>query len=386
LIVVDECHHATARTWRKILEAYPDAIILGLTATPCRGDGRGLGGIFEKIIECPQIAELIAHNPPCLVPSRVYAPANPDLTGVEVRQGDYVANQLEERMDKAKLVADIVSTWHKWGERRKTVCFATGVGHSIHLRDEFIKCGVRAEHIDGTTPKDERDATLARLASGDIELVTNCMVLTEGWDMPEVGCCILARPTKQMGLFRQMIGRVLRPHPESGKKDCVVLDHSGAVFRHGLPEDPVVWTLSEDKTASNPTLDARKPDAFGGPKILECTQCSAIREGGKACPCCGFLPVRKPTIVIPREGDLALVQGRNPGNAEVDKQRWYNEFAGYAQERNHKPGFAYYKFEEKFGYSPPFGMKPHPCTPSPEVRSWIRSRQIAWAKGQGPRS
>ena len=108
-------------------------------------------------------------------------------------------------------------------------------GTRVHLRDEFIKSGVRAEHIDGGTPKPERDASLARLASGEIELITNCMVLTEGWDMPEVGCCILARPTKKMGLYRQMIGRVLRP--AEGKPDAIILDHSGAVFRHGFAED-----------------------------------------------------------------------------------------------------------------------------------------------------
>src|SRR5215469_6847802 len=222
LVVVDECHHATAKTWRAIIDAYPNAIILGLTATPCRGDGRGLGEIFETMIQCPQVAELIDLGH--LVRSRVYAPSAPDLKGVDVSNGDYAESQLADRMDKTELVADIVATWHRYGERRRTVCFATGVGHSIHLRDQFIASGVRAEHIDGLTPKDERDASLERLASGELELVTNCMVLTEGWNMPEVGCCILARPTWKMGLYRQMIGRVLRPAP--GKTDALILDHS----------------------------------------------------------------------------------------------------------------------------------------------------------------
>jgi DNA repair protein RadD len=163
LVVVDECHHATAETWRTILDAYPDAIILGLTATPCRGDGRGLGGIFETMIECPQVAQLIELGH--LVKSRVYASSVPDLKGIEVRHGDYVESQLAECMDRQKLVADIVATWHKYGKRRKTVCFATGVAHSLHLRNEFVASGVRAEHIDGSTPKDERDATLARSRS-----------------------------------------------------------------------------------------------------------------------------------------------------------------------------------------------------------------------------
>jgi DNA repair protein RadD len=238
-----------AETYRKIIDAYPDAILLGLTATPCRGDGRGLGGIFEVIIECPQVADLIEQK--YLVKTRTYAPVNPDLKGVRTVAGDYNESQLADRMDRPKLIGDIVTHWHKFGERRKTVAFAVNVAHSVHLRDEFIKSGVRAEHIDGSTPKPERDATLERLASGDIELVSNCMVLTEGWDMPEVACCILARPTRKMGLFRQMIGRILRPAP--GKVDAIVLDHSGAVFRHGFVEDPVEWTLDPDRHAESPT-------------------------------------------------------------------------------------------------------------------------------------
>src|SRR5262249_13956573 len=119
LLIVDECHHATAQTWRKIIEAYPDAVVLGLTATPCRGDGRGLGGIFELMIECPQVQELIALN--YLVPTCHYAPTNPDLTGVTVQAGDWVETQLAERMDKPKLVGDIVSHWHRLAENRRTV-------------------------------------------------------------------------------------------------------------------------------------------------------------------------------------------------------------------------------------------------------------------------
>jgi DNA repair protein RadD len=194
LLIVDECHHATATTWRKIIAAYPDAVLIGLTATPCRGDGRGLGGIFTAMIECPQVAELIEQG--YLVKSRVYAPVTPNLRGVHTRAGDYVEHELAARMNVAKLVGDIVTHWFKHGERRRTIAFAVNVAHSLHLHNEFVRAGVRAEHLDGETPKDERDAILARLASGETELVTNCMVLTEGWDMPEVGCAFSpARPS-----------------------------------------------------------------------------------------------------------------------------------------------------------------------------------------------
>ena len=226
-MVVDEAHRARARTYEQILGAYPDAVILGLTATPCRGDGRGLGNVFEVMVECPSVSELIDLD--FLVPTKVYAPTKPDLKGVATRQGDYVARQLEDRMNTAELVGDIVTHWHRLAEGRQTVVFASGVQHSIHLRDEFRTSGVWAEHIDGKTPKEERDEILKRLSRKEIDLVTNCMVLTEGWDQPEVSCVVLARPTKHMGLYRQMVGRVLRP--AEGKSDALVIEHAGGKVR-----------------------------------------------------------------------------------------------------------------------------------------------------------
>src|SRR4030088_1015212 len=170
-------------------------------------------------------------------------------------------------MNTDKLVGDIVTHWLQYGERRRTVVFAVDVAHSVHIRNEMIRAGVRAEHLDANTPISEREAILARLASGETELVTNCMVLTEGWDMPEAGCCILARPTKQMGLYRQMIGRVLRA--AEAKPDPIVLHHSGAVYRHGLPEDHVEWTLDPDRRSTAP--EHQKRQSASESKLIECT-------------------------------------------------------------------------------------------------------------------
>jgi superfamily II DNA or RNA helicase len=379
LLIIDEAHHAPARTYQKIIEAYPDAIVIGLTATPCRGDGRGLGNFFEVMIECPQVAELIELG--FLVKTRCYAPVDPNLKGVETRQGDYVVSQLAERMDKPKLIGDIIENWFKHGEGRKTAVFATSVGHSLHIRDEFVRAGVKAEHIDGTTPKDERDATLARLASGEITVVCNCMVLTEGWDMPEVGCCILARPTKQMGLYRQMIGRVLRPAP--GKQYATVLDHSGAVHRHGLPEDHVEWTLDVDKKASSPGHEKRQSKS--STSLLECTQCGSVRKGGQPCPCCGFLPQRPAEYQTITPGELGLVQGgRAKANqyTPADRERWHGMFVSIAQERGYSPKWPTASYKQKFGTWPPYGVRPAPVNPSPEALSWVRSRAIAYAKAK----
>jgi len=378
LVVIDEGHHSPATTYRKIIEAYPDAVILGATATPCRGDGRGLGGIFEVMIETPQIAELIDQGH--LVKARVYAPVKPDLTGVRTVAGDYVEDQLAERMDRDKLVGDIVMHWHKYGEGRRTVVFACSVAHSLHITDEFVRSGIRAEHLDGSTPKPERDALLARLASGETTVVSNCMVLTEGWDMPEVGCCILARPTKKMGLFRQMIGRVLRT--ANGKADAVVLDHSGAVYKHGLPEDRVEWTLDPDTRAEAPAHQKRGEGEHGG-GLLECSECGTLRLGGKPCLNCGFIPKRPAEYRRIQDGDLSLVENGIARAVQYDpatRAQWHGMLVYIAQERGYKPGWAAHKHKEKFGAWPPWGANPTPIPPTPKVLAWVRSKMIAYAK------
>jgi DNA repair protein RadD len=378
LIVVDECHHATAMSWRKIISLYPNAILLGLSATPARGDGRGLGGIFTAMVECPQVQELIDQG--FLVGTRVYAPTLPDLKGIRVQAGDWVENQLADVMDRPKLVGDIVSHWHRLAEGRKTVVFATGVQHSIHIRDEFRRSGVRCEHIDGATPKGERDTVLEMLANGAIDVITNCMVLTEGWDMPEVGACVLARPTRKMGLYRQMIGRVLRPAP--CKPDAIIIDHSGAVHRHGFVEDPVEWTLDPERRAENPTHNNRSEREFHS-RLVDCTQCGALRSSGERCRHCGFLPSRPPQHLSVIDGDLGRVERDRRVMAEsLDRESWLAQLAFIQRERGYKPGWIAFKFKEKFGAWPPYGVTPDPQEPTREVRAWVRSRQIAFAKAQ----
>jgi superfamily II DNA or RNA helicase len=247
LIVVDECHHIRAHTWLEIIKSYPGVPLIGLTATPCRGDGRGLGEVFDVIVECPQVPELIKLG--WLVPTKTYAPPPPDLRGVAVQAGDYVVNQLGERMNDDGLVGDIVTNWLKRASGLKTITFGVNVAHSQHIANEFARAGIAAEHVDGSTPTKERDAILARLASGTTTVVSNCMVLTEGFDLPDLECLILARPTRQMGLYRQMIGRGLRI--AEGKQCLIVLDHSGAIYAHGPVEDVVEWTLDKDRRAIN---------------------------------------------------------------------------------------------------------------------------------------
>ena len=385
IIIIDEAHHVRARTYQNIVAAYPNAIIIGLTATPCRGDGRGLGNVFEAMIECPQIGELITLGH--LVKLKIFAPPAPNLRGVEVAStGDYVINQLSDRMNTDPLVGDIIEHWLKHSQRRRTVLFAVDVRHSVHIVEELRKSDIKAEHLDANTPQDERNAILERLASGETEVVCNCMILTEGFDLPDIGCIVLARPTRSLGLFRQMIGRGLRP--AEGKTDVIVLDHSGGVYRHGRPDDVIEWTLDTDSKAINVTHEARLAEHHD--PFCECSQCGHLRMRGKACDNCGFEPKPKPRAVEYLDGELIeLGTTAQSASTEADKLIFYRELRGFQQTARKKDGSQYvagwaaHQFKKKHGYFPPWAWNHQPVmAPSPATCRWIKSRQIAWAKGR----
>jgi DNA repair protein RadD len=382
LVIVDEAHHAVARTYQAILDRYPNAVVLGLTATPTRGDGRGLGGIFETLVQTEQVAGLIAGG--FLVPTRVFAPTIPDLKGIRIERGDYNETQLAERMNTRKLTGDVVEHWLRLGEGRPTVVFASGVNHSVALRNEFRRAGVMAEHIDGSTPLIERDEILARLAGGKVQVVCNCMVLTEGWDSPSVSCLVLVRPTRSMGLYRQMVGRALRTAP--GKTDAIILDHSGAVFDLGFPEDFVEWSLAPDERATNKT-HAQRGQHGGPPALVTCPECHAVRFEGRPCAVCGWRPQPKPKPIVMADGELGRVNRQRRVDptlwTDAERRQFHSELAWIARQRGHKPGWIYFKYLEKFGCKPP--PVGEPIAPAPATLAWVRSRAIAFARSQGPR-
>jgi DNA repair protein RadD len=278
LVIPDECHLSLAPTWSFLLKLWPDAVVIGLTATPARTDGRGLGTVYKGMVQAVPSSQLIAEG--FLVPTRVFAPYRPDLKGVPCNvNGEYAKAPLQKRMDQPKLVGDIVDHWKRLANGRQTIAFASGVEHSIHIRDQFRAGGITAEHLDGNTDPDERQAILNRLASGQISVLANCNVLTQGWDCPSASCCILAKPTKSYVAFRQMAGRIQRPYP--GKADALLIDHAGCVYLHGLPDADVDWVLKDGEKIQ----DKVKPKP-GNPGVVHCPKCHAMFTGG-VCPACG---------------------------------------------------------------------------------------------------
>lgn len=283
LLVIDECHESLAKGWVRLIESYPRATVVGLTATPARADGRGLGAVFSALVCSIPPSDLIARG--YLVPAWVYAPRRPDLTGIPLAGGDYQRKALAARMDQPGLVGDVIQHWLDHANGRTTIVYASGVTHSIHLMERFRLAGVNAEHLDGTTDSDLRDDIVRRLTDGSLTVCCNVGCLVQGVDVPRASVAVLACPTRSFVKYRQAVGRVKRPFP--GKDHALVLDHAGCVIMHGLPDDDVDWELSEDSRIQDRVKERKKP-------LRMCAQCRILVNAGSPCPQCGAIPQDPP--------------------------------------------------------------------------------------------
>ena len=231
LVIVDECQHAAARSYAKFAD-YP--YILGATATPFRRDGRGLGNMFGCIIVGATPRQLVDQG--YLFAPKIYTHGNPDMRGVSKRGGDFNPQEAHVRM----LKADIINTYRHHSVTGPALGYATTIEHSKQLTEDFNRAGITAEHVDGNTPRLERERIFADLRSGAVRIVWNVNIATEGFDIPHLDCAILARPTDSLGMYLQMVGRVMRPQGGS-----LILDHAGNALRHGSPLQDINYTLSD---------------------------------------------------------------------------------------------------------------------------------------------
>lgn len=342
LLFFDEAHRSLAPSYQTVRSLYPGAILIGLTATPVRGDGRGMGSMYSTMVESTTVQELIDNG--FLVKPVMYAPSMPNLDGVGVRAGDYVRDDLEEVMDRQELVGNVVSDWRERAGDRQTVVFASGVRHSLHLAQEFERAGVRVEHLDGKTPKRERDETLQKFAAGDIQVITNCDVLLEGWDCPPVSCAVLARPTKSYALYLQMAGRVLRAW--EGKDDCIIIDHAGAVYRHGFVEDAGDWSLDKDEKIE----DRKKRSNEEKDALVTCRECFTVYEAQPSCPKCGWTPTTQAREVNMAEGRLREVP--RVVKKKDDRQKLWDDCLWRCIKTGKKVGVAAHMYRKKTGVWP----------------------------------
>jgi superfamily II DNA or RNA helicase len=349
LVVLDEAHRALSDGYLNILHRYyqQGARILGLTATPARGDGRGLGDVFQDMVRLISSKELIEQG--FIVPTRVFAPTEPDLKGVRVSGNDYDRDQLEARMNKGKLVGDIVEHWLQLAKDRQTIVFAVGIKHSLALVERFQNAGVKSAHIDGDTPLDKRDKLIRQLTDGDIQVLCNAAVFVEGTDIPPVSCVVLAKPTRSIVRHLQMAGRARRKHP--GKVDALLIDHAGNVYQHGMPDDEVEWDLDVSDKIQDRRERLKKEGKI--PVLVICPRCYREFIDTRVCPGCGHEVPRKPRDVPTRPGkleEITVVPSGPPTYEQVN--RYWHFCLGTMAHKGWTVGAAAHMFKRRFGHWP----------------------------------
>lgn len=339
LIIIDECQHALASTWKKIIDHYKGSFILGVTATPIRTDGKGLGvssgGVFDSMVLGPSMRDLI--NRGFLTEPIIYAPPmNFALDDLHTRGGDYIPGEIQEKMDKPKITGCAIDHYAKLCNGQPAIAFCATVQHATHVSESFQAAGFRARMLDGKANDSYRKQTIEMLGTGEIQILSSCDIVSEGTDIPIVGAAILLRPTKSTGLYMQQVGRALRPY--HGKENTIILDHVGNVLRHGLPDEDRKWSLDG--------VEKRNVKEI---KIRKCPKCYFVHVPAPVCPSCGFVykTDREPVERIPEQVDGSLkkldvekLRDKSRLKREVAEADSYERLREIAHERGYKPYWA----------------------------------------------
>jgi superfamily II DNA or RNA helicase len=329
IIIQDEAHHlVSGNIWGKIIDQWPDAYLIGKTATPTRLSGEGLGagqgGYFTAIVLGPSAAWLTDNG--YLAPAKVLAPPGFDTTGLRKRMGDFDTREAEHRI--GTIMGDCVGHYRKHLDGQTAIAFCCSVAHAEAVASLFQCNGIPAASIDGSMTSEQRRDLLQALGTGRIRVLTSCALIGEGVDVPSVGGCILLRPTASTSLHLQMIGRCLRPSP--GKAAAVVLDHVGNTLRLGHHLEPREWTLDGE----------RKRDREKAPSVKVCPSCfAAMASQAKQCGECGHAFVAEARELQQVDGELVEVAMRAKRREQGGAQS-LDDLRQLAQQRGYKRGWA----------------------------------------------
>jgi DNA repair protein RadD len=340
MVIQDEAHHLVAgNMWGKVIDSWPQAFLIGKTATPERLSGEGLGvghgGFFTTMVLGPDAGWLTEQG--FLVPCRVFAPPGIDLSAVKRFDTAKGRHDSDAILRQGQAMGDAVTHYRRTiqdAHNGTAIAFCVSVDHAEAVAEAFRAQGISAATLDGTMDRGIRRRTIADLGTGQLKVLTSCDIISEGTDIPSVTGAILLRPTDSLGLHLQQVGRVLRPCP--GKPHAIVNDHVGNTLRHGLPTDPREWSL-----VGRPKGTAKKPSE--ALPIRVCANCfSIIPAAANPCPECGHLEqaLKRELKVI--EGDLRELTGtelRRQERREVAQARTREELEAIARERGYKAGW-----------------------------------------------
>ena len=331
LIIIDEAHHASAGSWRKILAAFPNARLLGVTATPCRADGNGLNDFFDVLVEGSSTAELIDAG--YLAKPRVFmGKKHIDLSKIATKAGDYDATQAAEMLDNNVIIGDMVAHYQQHCAHEPAVVFAVNLKHAEHIAAQFRSHGYEFHVISGDTDNLKRQDLISGLGTKYHGLVSVDLI-GEGLDIPAIRAVFLCRPTISEALHIQQVGRALRV--TATKNDALIFDHVGNCIRHGMPDDYRQWTLEGRKRT--------RRDVEATIRTLSCPMCYQVFRPAPACPSCGT-PVQMPEVkekkVLTEEQLEEIRHERKQIRRQIGKARTYEALLAIEKERGYKKGWA----------------------------------------------
>ena len=331
LIITDENHHAVAKSYRKIYDYFSEAKILGVTATPQLLNGGGLGEVNDKLIIGVKTKWLIDNN--YLAQYEYYAPPTVSTEGIRTVAGDFNKKEVAERMNKPKIHGDAIAYYKKLCDGEKAVCYCPNIEHSKNMADMFNLSGVSAAHIDGETPKAERRQIVEQFRKGEILILCNVDLISEGFDVPDCKAAILLRPTKSLNLYIQQSMRCMRYQPN---KVAVIIDHVGNVNRFGLPDMDREWTLEPKKKGAR----GEKATVM----VRQCDECFFTHEPEPECPNCGYIyPIKQRTIEEIKEAKLERIKGVVIKYDSHKDCKSMSELYAYAEKKGYKKGWAYHQ-------------------------------------------
>lgn len=277
LIITDEAHHSTANSYKKIYDAFPDALRLGFTATPCRLNKGGLGEVYEDLITSVSTQWLIENH--YLSPYKYYSVKLADTSGLHIKAGDYKADEIAELMQNSEIYGETVKQWERLAKNKKTIVYCASVEAAEETAEQFRQAGYTAASLSGSTPKEQRTEIMQDFRDSKIMVLTNCELFGEGLDVPDCECTVLLRPTQSLTLYIQQSMRSMRYMPD---KTAIIIDHVGNCYLHGLPDDDREWTLEPKTKQANMV------------KIRECPMCFSVYPPTKQkCPYCGYAAVKE---------------------------------------------------------------------------------------------